>query len=229
MAVAGLGLAASLGACGGGGDSDFADQSGEEIADASQEAMKDLDAVKVSGAVTTQGQEVEMDVRANADGDCSGSIGAGGGTAELLGVGDRLWFKPDEAFWRATAGENAEQILTIVGDRWVVVPDRDSAFNDFCDLDELIDEVTGSDDEATFTKGDTEDVDGDEVILLERESDEDGTSTSYVLVDEPHYVVKIERAEGDDTGAVSFSEFDAEFDVEAPGADEVVDFDKLAG
>ena len=47
-------------------------------------------------------------------------------------------------------------------------------------------------------------------------TDDKGTSTGYVLVDGPHYLLKIERTEGDDPGKVEFSEFDEEFDVEAP-------------
>src|SRR6478752_10447937 len=139
LAVASIGMAAALTACGGGGD-DFTDQSGQQIADAAKKAMSGLDSVKVSGTVHTGAQDVTIDVQTNDKGDCTGSIGTGGGTAELLGVGGDIWFKPDEAFWKASAGDSADQILSIVGDKWVVVPSSGDSFDQFWDIDDLLDE-----------------------------------------------------------------------------------------
>lgn len=227
LAVASIGMAAALTACGGGDD--FSEKSGQQIADASKKAMGGLDAVKVSGTVMTDGQEVTIEVQTNDKGDCTGSIATGGGTAELLGAGGKIWFKPDEAFWRASAGDTADQILAVVGDKWVVVPSSGDGFDEFCDIDDLMDELIESekDDGDTYKKKDVEDVDGDDAIPVERKSDDDGISVGYVLVDEPHYLVKVEKTDGDDTGKVTFSEFDKEFDVTAPAADEVVDLDNL--
>jgi hypothetical protein len=222
-------MAAALTGCGGGDD--FTDQSGQEIADASKAAMKDLDSVKVSGAISTDGTETQIDIQTNADGDCTGSIGVGDGSAQLLGVGGDVWFKPDEAFWRANAGATADQIIAAVGDKWVVVPEGQEGFDQFCDVDLLLDQLLQNDteDDATFTKGDSTDVDGDEAIAVDRESDEDGKSTGYVLVDDPHYLVKISKDDGADSGSVTFSEFDKDFDVEAPADDEIIDLNTLGG
>jgi hypothetical protein len=117
------------------------------------------------------------------------------------------------------------------GDKGVVVPAGQEGFDQFCDVDLLLDQLLQNDteDDATFTKGDSTDVDGDKAIAVDRESDEDGKSTGYVLVDDPHYLVKIEKTEGDDTGSVTFSEFDQDFDVEAPADDEIIDLNTLGG
>lgn len=230
LAVASIGMAAALTACGGGGD-DFTEQSGQEIADASKKAMGDLSSVKVAGTVNTDGQEVKIDMQTNDKGDCTGSIGTGGGTAELLGTGGDIWFKPDEAFWKASAGDAADQILAVVGDKWVVVPSSGDGFDQFCDIDDLLEELIKSEKEDgdKYTKKDTEDVDGDEAIPVENTSEDEGTSVGYVLVDDPHYLVKVEKTDGDDTGEVTFSEFDEKFDVAAPGEDEIIDLDNLQG
>jgi hypothetical protein len=222
LVAAGFGMAALLGACGG---NDFTDQPGGDIADASKKAMKGLDAVKVSGTVKTDGQEVTIDVQTNDKGDCTGSIGAGGGTTELLGVDGDLWFKPDEAFWRASAADTADQIIAAVGDKWVVVPSGDDGFGEFCNIDDLLDELISSDDEEDESSKvkDVVDVDGDDAVPVEQTDKEDGVSTGYVLVDEPHYLVKVEKTEGEDTGSVTFSEFDEEFEVEAPAEGDIVD------
>lgn len=234
LAIAALGVAAAtLTACSGddGGD-DFAKSPAEDIVAAAKSDMGDLKAVKVSGTVTNDGQEISIDIQSSSEGDCTGSIGVDEGTAELLGVGGDTWMRPDEAFWRSFAGENAEQVLTLVGDKWVVIPAEDDSFNQFCDVDELLDQLLKDDDEedeSTYSVTGTEDLDGDEVVLVDNEDPEDGTSTGYVLVDDPHYLVKIEKTDGEDTGSVTFSEFDEEFDVEAPAEDDVVDLGSLEG
>lgn len=230
MAAVGLGAAGLLTACGGGGDGGgFADESADEIVKTAKADMADLKAVKVSGSVSSDGQEIDIDLQASSDGDCTGTIGIAGGSTELLGVGGSTWMRPDEAFWRATAGGSADQVIEAVGDKWVVVPAEDDSFNSFCDVEELLDQMLeeDEDDGSTYTKSGTEDVDGDETIAIDNEDPEDGTSTGYILLDEPHYLVKIEKTDGEDTGSVTFSEFDEEFDVEAPGDDEVVDLDQL--
>jgi hypothetical protein len=225
LAVAGISTIAVLTACGG---NDFADESADTIVKASKDDMGDLKAVKVSGDLTTDGQAISIDLQANSDGDCTGSLGIGDGSAELLGVGGTTWMRPDEAFWRSSAGDNADDVMAIVGDKWVVVPDDEDSIKQFCDVDDLLDQLLkDEDDDSTFTKNGTDTIDGDDVVKVDNEDPQDGTSTGYVLVDAPHYLVKIEKSEGADTGSVTFSAFDEEFDVSAPDTDEVVDLNEL--
>ena len=58
---------------------------------------------------------------------------------------------------------------------------------------------------------------------IERQNKTDGNATGYVLVDGKHYLVKIARTSGADAGALEFSDFDKDFSVTAPAADDVVD------
>lgn len=234
MLAAGLGMAASLTACGGDDDTDatndFAGQKGEAIAEAAKTDMGDLKSARVNGSITTDGQAIDLDLQLNSEGDCTGSIGVDGGKAELLGVGGQTWMRPDEAFWSAFAGDSADQLVSLVGDKWVVVPSDSESFNEFCDLDGLLEQMLDGKDESdsTYTTGDTSEIDGDEVVAVDNKDDE-GTSTGYVLVDSPHYLVKVEKTEGADSGSVSFSDFDADVDVEAPADDEAIDLDSLGG
>jgi len=226
-ALALLTLAAGCGSDKGddGADSDFAKKSATEIADAAKADMKKLDAVKYSGEISSDGQAISLDIQASSAGDCTGSIGLGEGTAELLSKDGDNWFRPDEAFWRQQAPDDADVIIAAVGDKWVV--DTDAEFAQFCDLDAFFDNVFADEkDGSDYKTVGTDEVDGQDVVKVEN-TDDKGTSTGFVLVDEPHYLLKIERTEGDEPGKIEFSEFDEEFEVDAPGDDEVVDLSQL--
>lgn len=230
-AVAALSILAALGlsaGCGGddgsSGDSGFAKRSGEEIADAAKTAMKGLDEVRFTGEISSDGSAITLDVQASSSGDCTGSIGIGDGTAELRAKDGTAWFKPDEAFWRANAPESADQIISAVGDNWVL--DTDSSFSQFCDLDAFFDSIFKDSGDGTYEANGTTTVDGEDVVKVDQKDDE-GTATGYVLIEGEHYLVKLERTEGDNPGTLEFADFDESFDVEAPADDEVVDLSAL--
>jgi hypothetical protein len=226
-AVAALSLLVLVAGCGGkDGDSDFAKQSGNKIAADAKADMKDLEQVKYTGEINTNGSSIELDIQASAAGDCTGTIGIGDGTAEVLAKDGTNWFRPDEAFWRANGGEQADAIIAAVGDKWVL--DTDANFAQFCDLDAFFDNIFTDDKKtkAEYKVKGTDEVDGEKVVKVERTS-EDGPATGYVLIDGKHYLVKLERTDGADAGAIEFSDFNKEFEVEAPAEDEVVDLSQL--
>src|SRR3954452_4616432 len=96
-AVATLSVLVLAAGCGGkdGGDSAFAKQSGDKVAAAAKSDMKSLDQVKFSGEITSDSEKVTLDIQADSNGDCTGSIGLGGGSAEILAKDGTNWFKPD--------------------------------------------------------------------------------------------------------------------------------------
>lgn len=222
-------LAAVLTGCGDGDDGggDFAEQSAEKIAEAAKDAMGDLTGVTIDGTLSSSDQQIEIEMSIGEGGNCTGSFSTEGATAEILGVDDTTWFKPDEAFWELSAGpENAPQIIAAVGDKWVTLPDDDTSFKPFCDLEEFLGQLI-DDDEATYTKGDLKEIDGEETIEIISDRPEQGTSSGYVLVDGDHYLVSIVKDEGEDPGEVTFSGFDEQPDVEAPAEDEQISLEEL--
>jgi hypothetical protein len=225
-ALAVIGVLALTGGCGGsddddGGDSDFAKQSGDKIAADAKADMKDLDEVTFNGEITSEGDTITLDVQASSAGDCTGSIGISGGSAEILAKDGTNWFKPDEAFWRANAPDTADAIISAVGDKWVL--DTDSNFAQFCDLDAFFDNLFKDEEGASkYETTGTDEVDGEKVVKVEQ-SDDKGTSVGYVRIDGDHYLLKLERTEGDEPGHLEFSDFDKEFDVTAPADEDVID------
>ena len=235
-AVAALSILVLLAGCGGnddsgakddgGGDSGFAEQSGTKIADAAKADMKDLEQLTYSGEIDNAESSFQLDIQVSSEGDCTGTIAVGEGSAEVVAQGGTNWYRPDEAFWRANVGDQAEAIIAAVGDKWVL--DTNGDFSQFCDLDAFLDNIFASEDDTKTdyeAKG-TDEIDGEKVVKVER-TGENGPSTGYVLVDGKHYLVKLERTNGDDASSIEFSDFDEEFEVEAPAEDEVVDLSQL--
>ena len=80
--------------------------------------------------------------------------------------------------------------------------------------------------ETTYTNKGPDEIDGDAVVEVESKDDE-GTFTRDVLVEGEHYLVKIERTTGANTGTVTFSGFNETVEAEAPADDEAVDLSTL--
>ena len=142
------------------------------------------------------------------------------GRIEILGVGDDRWFKGDQAFWTSTGLPDTSAVLG----KWIV--DGQDDFATFCTIDEFVDEMFEDDTDETYEAKGTESVAGEDVVVVEQDDTEEGVSTGYIRVDEPHYMMKIDK-EGDEGGSIEFSGFDEEFEVTAPSADEIVDLDDL--
>ena len=204
---------------------DFADLSGQEIADAAEEDMLALESMQYAGSLTSDGTEITLDIQSDVDGNCAGSIQIAGGSVEVLATGGESWFRADAAFWNATVPDQAAQIIALVGDKFVL--DSSDEFGQFCDLDQfrdsLFDESSG---ETTYTNLGADEIDGQAVVEVESK-DQEGTSIGYVLVEGEHYLVRIESDDEENSGEVAFSAFDEDFTVEAPAADEVIDLNDL--
>jgi hypothetical protein len=225
--VGAIGALALLAGCGGG--SDFADSSATTIQKEATKDMQALDAVHMKGSITQQENEVGLDLSLTTDGDCTGTISRGGsGSAEVVSLDGSSWFKPDEEFWRAQAGPQADQIISSVGDRWVQLPEGDQSFTSFCDLEGLLKQIGQDEQDKPSKTGETQEVDGEEAVKLTRDAQQGGgTITVWVAVDDPHHILKVEQAEGDSPGTITFSEFDKDVSIDAPTDDEAITVEEL--
>lgn len=221
--VGGIGTAALLAACGGGG---FAEESPQTILEETESDMKALSSVRMVGDIVSDGEELSFDMMVSTEGDCVGTMGVGGGEAELISVGGTSYMKPDAAFWDSFAGAQSEMIKGMVGDKWVLMGGSDGDLSDLCDLDELLEDL-GSEDEEEGEVAGTEDVDGQEAVEVRSETDEGDPLTVWVATEDPHHILKMEVTEGDEPGTIRFSDFNEDVDAEAPADDEVVDFNQL--
>ena len=195
---------------GGDDDGDFAAQSADEISDAAKEAMADLEAVTIDGTPELGGPgDRDQRCRSAAAATAPAPSGPRAATAEILGVDGTTWFKPDAAFWellrrprgrgrghrggRGPVGHAARGrhlLQAVLRHRGVPRPSW------------------STNDDATYTKGDSEEIDGEETIEIVSDRPEQGTSSGYVRVDGDALPRADPKTDGEDPGKVTFSGFD---------------------
>ena len=207
--------AVTLAGCG----SSFADESATDIVKQSSTDMGKLKSMHIAADITSSGQAITLDLSLDTDGNCTGEVGVGGGKAQVVSVDGDSWFKADEAFYQENAGDQADAVLELVGDKWVADPQ--GQFASFCDLDELLKQIGDTGNLKDVKTDGTEDVDGDEAVKIVGSEDGNDT-TAFVATDEPHYILKIEVS-GDDEGVATLSDFDEAVEPEKPADDEIVE------
>ncbi len=222
---------ALLGACGSDDsgattDDGFTGGDAETILEASRADMKKLETVRLVGDLVSDGSEIALDLGVSTTGDCTGTFGLGEGTAEIVSSDGETWFRPDEAFWRASSPGTADQIIKAVDDKWVALGAGDATFDEFCNLETLLDQLYDQQENTTYAKGETSEVEGQDAIAIEQQDDGDPV-LGYIAVDSPHHLLKLER-QGTESGAIVFSDFDEDLDIEPPTEDEVVDLSQLS-
>lgn len=213
--------------CGGGSDSDgegskddISDLSATEILAKAKKQLAAEDSVTVKGKGKDEETEIEIDMGFAGD-TASGTLAVDGAEFELLGAAGKAYFKASDEFYRANAGEGAEQLIALIDGRWVLADASDPDFKDmasFVAKDEFFSELLDPD--GKITKGDDKTIDGVECVALKDDSDgvfyfdkSDGKPISLVTND-------------DGGGTLTFSYDDVD-EALAPTDDEVVDLSKL--
>ncbi|MGA4840075.1 hypothetical protein [Streptomyces sp. G45] len=222
------------------GDS-TSDLSAREISDKAKREL--LDARSVHLRLTDKGTDVEkddpasVDLTLDRDGNCVGKLtfGTGGGSADLVKRGDKVWMKPDSAFWRTQVpnggGAAAAELFK---NRYIHGSTTDPMLKglaEVCDLRELQDSVAddsdGSDDDVrNLKKGEVTTVDGTKVIPLTA-TDDGKEKTLYVAAEGKPYLLRAtEKGDGEDKTTI-LSDYDEPVPTRTPSADESVDIAKL--
>jgi hypothetical protein len=198
LTAAGLGMALLAGCGGGGDDADgFESQSAGKIVAATAKDMGELETMRLSGSLVSDGEGADLDVQLGSDGRCTGTVTAEGVDTEVRATGGQMWIRTGD-------------------EQWQVVPQEMKFFTTLCNIGDFVQAFTAED--VDFDKVGTDTVDGQPVVELSSDS-ADQTAPVFVLAEAPHYIVRIGR-DGED-GTLTLSDFDEEFEVEAPAADEI--------
>ncbi|MFP8940504.1 hypothetical protein ACLIYM_03570 [Streptomyces fenghuangensis] len=204
-----------------------------KIMERSAEAMRRAESLRVTGWVAGDDGDGRMtiDLALAGDGDCTGTMTIGEGTAEVLSADGRMYMKGDESFWESQSdgGPGEDMAVEMLSERWVRTDDGGSGTGPggFCDLDGLLEDMESGGSGETG-KREPVDLDGREVIPLVQEDDGEGTTTAYVANDDDRpYLLRMENEGSDEPGVMDFTGHGEEVVVEAPDPDEVLDLGEM--
>ncbi|EPH44942.1 hypothetical protein ABT390_28625 [Streptomyces aurantiacus] len=212
----------------------FADLSGPQIVDKAMEATRGARSLRLKGiGPDDEGGSGTMDVALNTKGECAGTIGVGGGTADLIATRTTVYTRFDAAALRSQLkGEPKADIdaaVDMMANRWTKAKATDSEWKDlagFCDLNSLLEEFKGTDSAAR--KGKLTTVDGKRAITL-HESDGKDRATLYVAAEGKPYLLKAvnkSTKKPDEPEEMTFTDYDKPVKTTPPTGD-VLDLDEL--
>ncbi|MFI5622479.1 hypothetical protein ACIA03_03345 [Nocardioides sp. NPDC051685] len=203
---------------------DYAKEPGNQIAEDARTAMHDIDTVHVEGDVLdSEGTKITIDLDVSAEDACVGRVSIGDGRISLRSIAGSAWYQGDEEFWKSIAPDKGEgeRIAKRVGDKWVKLEGELASLRAFCSIDSLTAQMVPAEAEAQAI-GPAMAAEGPAVRLDVTYGETE--SRTYVLASKPHRIVKWTQGS---SGELTFSDFDKEFQVEEPAADEVFDLAEL--
>lgn len=218
---------------------DTEDLSARQISDRAERELLDAKSVRLElkqqGTDTKGDEPVSMDLTLDEDDNCVGSLRMAGdrGGLELIKRGEKVWLKPDLAFWKSQLpGGRGEAAAEIIGDRYLYGTTDDALLKSMagvCDLDAIQGEVKGkSEGNTALKKGGTTTVDGTSVVPVS--GVEDGrTTTLYVAAEGTPYLVRAtEKGPGTDS-TLTLSDYDKPVPSKTPSDEDSVDVSQLRG
>ncbi|MFD5235965.1 hypothetical protein [Streptomyces tendae] len=217
----------------------FTGLTGAQISERALKATTEARSLRMTGTVPDEesGGTIKIDIALDRRGDCAGTMGMNGqGEAELIKTGDTLYLKYDERFLRAQSkGEpqaDTEALVSLLAGRWTKMSAGGADAKEmagFCDLDKLLEDAGGSDDDTptTVTRGKATTVDDTSAFTL-YETDGSERNTVYVATEGKPYLLRFESGSKQEPGALSFTGYDEPVPAEPPSG-EVLDLDDLDG
>ncbi|MER7705338.1 hypothetical protein ABTX81_20905 [Kitasatospora sp. NPDC097605] len=232
-------LAAGATACGDDKTSatklDTAKLSAEEIQKKAKDALAGAGSVKVVGEIAgadADGKKVTLDLVLDTQGHCKGNIAMPGmGKFEVLGDGKQVYLKPDAEFLSNVAGggEDGAKAAELFKGRYISGVQDDPEMKDFttlCNLKDLSKSFTEDNDASNITKGSAGTVNGVKTFSVKSKESDGGETVLHVATEGTPYPVRIEKT-GKEGGRMDFSEIDKAVTVQAPPADQVIDYSKF--
>ena len=177
------------------------------------------------GALVETGQSISVDLGIKPGQGCTGTIGEGSkGSFKMIVIGKTIYMNPDDAFWKANAGAEANAAIALVNGRYLKVSSSnssDASLGQLCDVSQIF-STNGKPDKVT--KGAVTTLGGTRVLQLKNS---DG-SVAYVTDTSNPQLVEIAAPKGDKNGSGSVTvTIGAPVTLTPPPASQVIDGSKL--
>ena len=203
--------------------------SADEVLAKARDAARAATSVHAAGAGTSDGDALRIDLRLKAGDGGTGTIGVGGVTLEIVVKGQDLYFKADEDFFKNALGAAyTAQVAQLIDGKFLKGAISDPRFGDFANFADMraFMESTLKPDGA-ITRVDGKPIGGIPTVGLNDKAADGGTM--YVADDGTNLPLALEPGSsgGGTSGSITFSEWNATFDITPPPDDQVVDISKL--
>jgi hypothetical protein len=173
--IGGMLASAAVAGCASGPSDALAGQSGRQVLDKAVGNLTASPSFTLSGKVTEAGTTYTVHLGYRPGRGCTGTVAqAGRGGFTMTVIGTTAWVRPDEAFWKPTAGGRAPSVISAVKGKYLrgSTTDRTVAgLTSLCDLTALTAQLQAP---ATVTRAAVTPLDGALVVPL-RNASQGGT------------------------------------------------------
>jgi hypothetical protein len=192
----------------------------EEIVSRAQAALGQVGSYRMQGEITLNGQTTKIDLQ-NGGANVKGTIEVDGQAMEILRLGNDLYMKASERFWKQFTPESVHNMVYLLADKYVKV---DATNESFAALTEAFDvsEIVKADDKVT--KSTPTMINGTPAIGL---VSSDKKSTLYIATVGEPTPLRIEGTPGQ--GGLNFSDYGKPIEFSVPASSEVFDLKSLMG
>ena len=196
-------LALALAACGGSGSGSsngIASKSPDQIVTATRAGVAKVSSVHVAGTVASSGTKVALNLNLVNGKGGRGSMTQNGLGFQIVAVGPEVYINGSTAFWRATAGAAAAQLLS---GKWLKAPatGQPASLATLTNVQKLFNQLLSS--HGKLAKGKTTTVQGQKVIGV---TDTTNGGTLYVAATGTAYPIEISKT-GSNGGQIVFDKF----------------------
>ena len=202
---------AALAGCGSSSSSNsIASKSATQIVSESKTAADGASAVHVSGALTSGGSPVTLDLNLVAGKGARGELSQNGASFKLILLGDTAYISGSPAFYRSLGGTAAAQIFN---GKWLKASAKTGDFASFgqlADMRKLIDSTLAG--HGAVTKGSITVVNGQKVIAV---NDGSKQGTLYVATTGKPYPIQLSKG-GSESGKITFDRWNQPVAIAAP-------------
>ena len=224
LAIVLLGLTFLAAGCGGGGGSSSNGEAGKEpeaVVKDAQAAALGAKGVHVSGTIVDNGQKLTIDLDLVKGKGGRGTLTEQGLSFEVIRVGNTIYIKGSDAFYRQFAGAAAAQLLH---DKWLsgsATSGQLASITPLTDLAKLFKGALSSHGKLT-NKGETTYQGQKAVEILDKSAD---GGSLFVAAEGKPYPLAIQSPQEGKSGSVTFDEWDQTVSISAPK--DAVDMSKL--
>lgn len=193
--------------------------SADEIASRATADLKVVSSVHVKGSVQSSGQNIALNLSLGSQG-CTGTMGIDGqGSFVLLKIGNSLWIKPDDKFWKHAAGSDGSALIDLVSGKYIKPSAKGSSLASIgalCDPAKFAksfgSNMTG------MVKGTTTTIAGQPALQIKDSGD---AASAFVTVEAKPEFLRLDG--GGSNGKLDFTDYNAPLHLTPPPSSETLD------